>query len=163
MARLNIVISVLFSAMLTVAFEADASGIKKAGKLYEEENYDEAVEQYDRVLLKNPEDSFAQYNRAAALYRKRAFAEAEEGFLKSLSSGKEEIEEKSVYNVGNSKYRLGEETEGRDPQTALNNYKQAVQYYQRAVELAPGDADAKYNYELTNKKIKELQEKNGAG
>ncbi|MBU0682735.1 MAG: hypothetical protein ABIH85_02845 [Candidatus Omnitrophota bacterium] len=159
MAKLNIAICLLVTSMLTASLVAGASEIRKADKLYEEEKYDEALELYDKALLKKPEDSFAEYNRAAALYQKRAFTEANAGFLKALAGGKDEIEEKSVYNVGNSKYRMGEELESSAPKDALDNYKQAEQYYRRAIELVPEDMSAKYNYELTNIKIKELQEK----
>jgi len=136
-----------------------SSEMKKGNRLYSEEKYAEALENYDLALSAKPEDAVVQYNRAAALYRMEKFTEAEVGFLNSLAMGEDKIEEESAYNAANSKYRLGASIEGADSASAMENYKQASQFYKRAIELAPEDIDAKYNYEFLLKKIKELEEK----
>ncbi len=143
-----------------IAHAASAGSMaKKAGRFYREEKYDEALENYDQALSIKPDDPIIQYNRAVTLYRKDRFSDAEEAFLSSLAAGKEDIEERTVYNTGNSKYRIGEESEAGDPSSALQSYREAVQYYKRAMELAPDDSDAKYNYEYTLKKIDDLESK----
>jgi len=162
MARRKIMICVAAIAILLMnpAGEVFASGeMKKGNRLYSEKKYEEALENYDLAISGKPEDAIAQYNRAAALYRMDKFTEAEVGFLNSLAMGADKIEEESAYNAANSKYRLGASMEGANSASAMENYKQASQFYKRAMELAPEDIDAKYNYEFLLKKIKELEEK----
>jgi len=81
--------------------------VKKADKLSGEEKYAEALKEYDEALTLKPDDPVIQYNRAVTLYRKGDFTEAEDAFLRSLAAGEEDLEEKTVYNTGNSKYRTG--------------------------------------------------------
>jgi len=47
-----------------------SSNMKKAAKLYQEEEYDNTLECYDNALLERPNDPVARYNRAVTLYRK---------------------------------------------------------------------------------------------
>ncbi|MFQ5952264.1 MAG: tetratricopeptide repeat protein [Candidatus Omnitrophota bacterium] len=154
-----VIIAITMTFMLSAVAWAGVSGdARKANKLYKKEDYDKALEYYDRALSKKPDDQAIQYNRAAALYRKKKFGEAIKAFLNSLAGGEERLEEKTVYNVGNSEYRIGETMEKKDPPSAMANYKKALGYYKRAMELSVDDMDAKYNYEFTLKKIKELEQ-----
>ncbi|MGB3081819.1 MAG: hypothetical protein WBB86_02360, partial [Candidatus Omnitrophota bacterium] len=107
---------------------------------------------------KEPNDQVIQYNRAAALYRKNEFAKSAEAFLRSLAGVDESIEEKAMYNVGNSEFRLGEGAEKQDPASAMSTYKKALEYYKRSMRVSPDDRDAKYNYEFTLQKIKEIEQ-----
>lgn len=145
------------TAAVDVAWAGVGGDVRKANRLYRQEKYDEALEYYDQALSKRPEDPSIQHNRAAALYRKGEFSEAGEAFLKSLGGGEEYLEERTVYNIGNTEYRIGEGREGSDPSSAMENYKKALEYYKRAMELSPEDQDAKYNYEFTLKKIREIE------
>jgi len=130
---------------------------RKADRLYEEGRYDEALESYDRALSAKPNDPAVLYNRAAALYRKGDFAGAVKAFLNSLALGDERLEEKTVYNAGNSEYRAGGAKEKSGPEEALKHYRKAAEYYKRAMELDDTDVDAKHNYEFTLKKIEDLE------
>ncbi len=162
MLRMNCprIIFIVAAICLFLAGEVHAGvtgDVRRANKLYQEEKYGEALEFYDKALLEKPGDQMIQYNRAAALYRGRKFAKAAEAFLKSLAGIDESLEEDAMYNVGNSEYRLGEKTEKQDSPKALTNYKKALEYYRRSMRISPDDRDAKYNYEFTLQKIKELE------
>jgi tetratricopeptide (TPR) repeat protein len=52
-----------------------------------------------------------------------------------------QLEEKSLYNIGNCKYRQG-------------MLEEAVEYYKKALDLNPDDQDAKYNLEFVREEIK---------
>ena len=159
------IISAIVGILVFVVFThgADAASVgreaKKAERFFREGKYDEALISYDRALSANPDDPVIRYNRAVTLYRKGKFGDAEATFLSSLAAGKEELEEKNVYNMGNSRYRIGESMEKSSPEEVLKNYRGAAQFYKRSMEIVPKDVDAKYNYEFVLKKIKELEEK----
>jgi tetratricopeptide (TPR) repeat protein len=156
--------SVIYTVALVVlacgeAWAGADRDVKKAGKLYGEEKYAEALELYDKALSEKGDDPVIQYNRAAAFYRLNEFKKAAAAFLKSIAGVDETVEPEAVYNVGNSEFRIGEKGEKTDIASSLANYKKALNFYKRAMELAPTDQDAKYNYEFTLKKIREQEKK----
>ena len=147
MARFRIIIG---AALAAIAFANSAEAlflekeIKKGNRFYSEEKYEDALKNYDEALSAKPEDAVLQYNRASALYRVNKFKEAEEGFLNALALDSDKIEGESAYNVGNSKYRLGANSETGDASSAMEHYKQSAQFYKRAIEVNTRDTDAKY-------------------
>lgn len=160
MKRIPVAICIICLLMPDAAFAASAGSIaRKADRLLSKDKYDEALAGYDQALAIKPDDPVIQYNRAVTLYRKGDFVGAEDAFLRSLVSGKEDLEEQTIYNSGNSKYRGAEGLEKGSPQSALKNYGEAVQYYKRAMEIDSDDMDAKHNYEYTLKKIDDLKKK----
>ena len=52
-----------------------------------------------------------------------------------------QLEKKSLYNIGNCRYRQG-------------RLEEAVEYYKQALDLDPQDQDAKYNLEFVREEIK---------
>ncbi|MFH1877483.1 MAG: tetratricopeptide repeat protein [Candidatus Omnitrophota bacterium] len=160
--RCMLIIIFFVSAGTFPAAESRASVtgmVKKADKMVDEKEYDSAIDMYDKALEKRPDDPVILYNRASALYHKGKFDESKDDFLKSISTGSESIESKAVYNAGNSIYRSGEFLEKKDKEAALKKYTEAAQYFKRSMELAPDDMDAKFNYEFTLEKIKNIQNK----
>ncbi|MBU1784158.1 MAG: tetratricopeptide repeat protein [Candidatus Omnitrophica bacterium] len=140
---------------------AGASAVSKArqgDRLYRGGKYAEALEKYNEASALKPDDQTIQYNRAAALYRNAEFEKAFDAFLASFSEDTGSLAEKAVYNAGNSKYREGEKKEARDPGSAMSDYKDALEFYKKAIEVSPEDEDAKVNYEYTLKKIRKLEE-----
>lgn len=129
----------------------------RAERSYREEKYDDALDIYERALKKRPGDPGLEYNRAVVLYRKSDFTSAEEAFMRSAILGKRDLETRSAYNAGNAKYRIGEEAEASNTKKAIEKYTEALDYYKRAMDLAPEDIDAKYNYEFVSKKIEDLE------
>ncbi|MBF0608979.1 MAG: hypothetical protein SFH39_03145 [Candidatus Magnetobacterium sp. LHC-1] len=99
------------------------------------------------------------FRLGAESYRKGDYAGAVDRYTKSLVSKDPTAEMRANYNIGNSKYMAGKKLEQNAPSDALSLYRQSLQYFKRAIELNEKDMDAKVNYELTDKKIRELSEK----
>ncbi|MGB2961659.1 MAG: tetratricopeptide repeat protein [Candidatus Omnitrophota bacterium] len=158
LALKSLAVTVAIVVLVCGEARAGAAGdARKANKFYREKDYDKALELYDKALTEKPDDQKIQYNRAATLYRKKKFNEASQGFLRSLAGEDESIEEKAIYNAGNSEYRIGEASEKKDLAQAIADHKKALEYYKKAMGVSPDDIDAKYNYEFTLKKIRELE------
>jgi len=64
-----------------------------------------------------------------------------------------------AYNRGNAQFKLAENSAKGDPQAALALYAQALTSFRRAMALDPTNLDAKFNHELTEKRMRELEEK----
>ena len=154
-AVLVLVLALFQAAPTAFAFTANS----KAERSYREEKYDDALEFYDKALEKKPADPDLGYNRAVVLYRKGEFEPSEEAFVYSAVSGGKTLEADATYNTGNAKYRIGETLEvGNNVQGAIHKYKEALDYYKRAIELDPADPDPKYNHEFLSEKIEKLME-----
>lgn len=131
------------TALSPVQAEAESvfSKIRKAERLYEEKQYDKALEAYLDAQVERPEDPLLRYNVGNAHYQIRHYADAEQAFLGVAASPDPALAQKALYNLGNCAYRQGK-------------LDQAVAYYQRALDLDPEDEDARYNLEFVREEIK---------
>lgn len=99
-----------------------------------------------------------RYNRGVDFYNRKDYNKAADNFLKALNTENRELEQWTNYNLGNSNFEQAQVQEETDPSAALNLYKNALEFFRRAIDLNPKDKDAKYNFELTAKKIKQTEQ-----
>jgi tetratricopeptide (TPR) repeat protein len=90
------------------------------------------------------------------MYKKGDFQNAVDAFTKSLLTEDKELEARANYNIANSKYSLGNLKINTDLSGSVSLYREALDYYKRAIELNQDDTEAKYNHELVEKKLKVL-------
>lgn len=108
---------------------------------YESENYDEALKNLLDAQIESPDDINLKYNLANTYYKLGQFEEAEKLFRALAVEGEKALAQRSHYNLGNTLYRMGK-------------LKDAVAHYERALELDPGDEDAKFNLNYVREEIK---------
>jgi tetratricopeptide (TPR) repeat protein len=113
-------------------------------RAYEEGRFAEALQNFLSAKGVNPDAPELKNNTAAALYELKKYKEALDEFSRldpgRLPQGKAGF----YYNLGNSHFRLGQ-------------FPQALENYKKSLRQNPDDNDAKINYELTLKKIREQQ------
>ncbi len=149
---------VLIAVLFFFCNESLAAGSRsRASRLYLDERYEEALEEYERALERRPDDPELMYNKAVVLYRKGKFAEAEEAFIRSAVMSGRSLEAMAAYNAANAKFREGERLERSDPEGAMAKYAEALDYYKRAIDLDTHDLDAKYNYEFLRNRMEQLE------
>ncbi len=93
------------------------------------------------------------YNDGVTAYHSNDFARAATLFESATASPDRALQQRALYNLGNTAYRLGE---AKTPQ-AQQLWQRAVKSYESALALDPHDADAKFNYDFVKKKIEELK------
>lgn len=146
--------------VMLVPIVADAASaakeLKEGNRLYDQKKYEDAVNSYKKALESAPDSDRANFNLGTALYKQGKYQEAMDAFTKSLNTEDRKIEAGAVYNMANSKYKMGAEQLKTDPNSAVESYKQSLDYYKRAVELDRNNNDAKYNHELVEKELKIL-------
>ncbi len=154
--------AILFYAMLFMfypircyAVSANKS-VKQGNRLYHEGKFDEALKYYNEAKVDMPDSDVVNFDIGTALYQKQDYKKAIDAFNKALLSDNPEIEEKAAYNIGNSKYRLGKLKKNTDLASAINLYREALDYYKRAIELNQDNTNAKYNHEFVEKELKVL-------
>lgn len=148
-------LSILFIHSTTIA-EQEAKDTEQEKALSAEQVFESDLEKYEKAVEKDPDSDVANYNLGTAYYRKGEYEKSIDSFMRALNTEDSEIEAKSIYNMANSKYKMGSLQAGKDLNTAIGHYKESLDYYRRAMELDESDRDAKYNHELVEKKLKIL-------
>ncbi len=103
-------------------------------------------------------DPRVAYNAGTSAYREGDFARAEEALGHSLGSTDDlSLQQRGYYNLGNTRYRLGQQTREQDPQATIAKWEEAVKSYEDALALNPEDEDAQFNRDLVKRKLEELK------
>jgi len=126
-------------------FDPAARRNQKGIDAYRRGEHAAALEQFLSAQGLKPGTPLLKNNTAAALYQLKKYQEAL-AELASVDDAKLGAARASLhYNLGNIQYRLGQ-------------YPQALESYKRSLKFAPDDVQAKKNFELTLKKIREQQQ-----
>ena len=125
-------------------FEPAARKVAKGMEDFANSQYDQALDAFVSAKGNAPQSELLRYNTAAALLRMDKHKEA----LQELEQikGEEELGASAGlhYNKGNAHFNLQE-------------FTQALEEYKKSMRADPLDLQAKRNFELTLKKIKEQQ------
>jgi Ca-activated chloride channel homolog len=133
------------------ASPGDAEAAYKAG------DYDLAVEGYRSETQKSPEEPQLQFNLGTAAYKGKQYPEALTSFKRALNVQDIQLQNQSYYNMGNTLYRQGEETEKQNPQQTIQHWEASIQAYDNALKLKPEDQDAEFNKEFVKKRLEALK------
>src|SRR5699024_4433906 len=120
---------------------------REANEAYESGNFEKAVTLYQQAIEDNPDNAKLYYNLASAQAKAGNTEEAIRNYeqFKSMSENPERTA-MANYDIGN----IFVENE---------QWEQAVDYYKKSLRHISDDSDAKYNYELAQKKIREQKKK----
>src|SRR5262249_18514773 len=130
---------------------------REGNRLYTAGKYDDAATAYNQALVDDPDSPMLHFNLGDAAYKQAKYEDALAAFAQVPAGDANPARAARVaYNIGNTKYRLGEAKESSDPQAALGLWGEALAAYRRALGAAPDDADAKFNHEFVEKKIADL-------
>ena len=98
------------------------------------------------------------YNGGNAAYRLKQFEEAAKSYQQSLVSKDAALQERAFYNLGNAFYRQGDPLEANEKEKAMELFKQSVSCYDSALALDPKDADAAFNKQIVEVRLKKLEQ-----
>lgn len=132
-------VKVLFAGILILSTQmlsaqTDKSEVRKGNREYRKGEFKEAEIDYRRALVKDSLSFAANYNLACDLYRQEQYDEAGNYMKKIADQAAASARESDYY------YNLG------DIALAKQDYKGAVDAFEKALLLNPGDLDAKENY-----------------
>ena len=131
---------------------------KEAAKHYEKGNYDEALKLYDNLILEFPQEPKLKMNKGSAHYKLGDFDKAEESYnAATLTKDKKALAD-LYYNLGNTQYMQADRMASQGDNKAMDKYKAALENYIKSLDARPSDKDAKWNVQLVQKKIKQMQQ-----
>jgi Ca-activated chloride channel family protein len=161
-------IATLCAALALGWLGAERDRAADGNRLYGAERYEEAETAYGEGLVDYPESARLRFNLGAAQYKKGNFADAITTLEKLAPDGTatlapgdpaSELAAKAAYNVGNARFRLGQQLEEQDPTQALALYEQALRAYKRSMGLDSADDAPKFNHEFVARHAAELKER----
>lgn len=108
--------------------------LRQGGQFYQEQKYGSALNSYNAVLKKHPQDARALFNAGDAYYRLNEYTQAQEVYQKAAQLDSP-YRQDALYNLGNAYYRAGDKAK-------------AIESYKAAVRANPQDKEAVHNLQL---------------
>ncbi|MCB0132806.1 MAG: tetratricopeptide repeat protein [Caldilineaceae bacterium] len=131
------------AALLLTGCGSGAEKLNQQGnEAYAEQSYEVALESYQQAAALEPELAAPVYNSASVLYQLTAYDEAGEALNSAMQTADSALTQQGYFNLGNTFFQAQE-------------YAQAAEAFKHALRLDPADRDAKYNLELTLRKLEE--------
>jgi len=130
---------------------------QSAEQAYQKGDFAKSQQDYAATAAKEPTKAELQFNTGSAAYKAGDYAQAASGFEKSLKTEQVPLQQEAYYNLGNTKYRLGQKTEKENPQETIRTWEEAVKSYDAALQIKVDDADAKHNRHFVQQKIDQLK------
>jgi Ca-activated chloride channel homolog len=146
--------SAVAAAMLALILNAHANtGIDR----YNQGDFNGAAEKFREELKHDPASPAINFNLGDAAYRLQRYDEAFEAYAKALVSSDPTLRQKAYYNAGNALFMQGNSAQNIEQQ--LSSYYDARYQYHQALDLNPGDEQAKKNLSLLEERIKEAEKR----
>ncbi len=149
--------SAAVAALLVAGFFAPTGArAKNAGvEAYEREDYKGAAEVFTKQLERMPGSEALHFNKGATAYKQRDYTQALEAFAKAVTSPDPQLRAAAEYNLGNTLYQRGAGQKDKAPK--IKEWKNALQHYDQALNVQPTNKEAKYNRDLVQRLIDELE------
>lgn len=131
---------------------------KRANKLYSQQKYAEALELYNKALEINPTDPNLLTNKGSALFKLGDPEKASETYKAAAGSDTSNSRSDIYYNLGNALDMYGDMLAQKGDQSAMEKYKEAKQNYIKSLDANSRDNDTKWNLQIINEKIKQMEQ-----
>lgn len=130
-------------------FEKNHPLIDDGEAAFEKGDYESALQKFEAADKELPGNAQVAFNRGTALHKLGRNEEARTAFLKAaeLNQGKQPLESKIHYNLGNT-------------WAATSNKKEAIAEYRKALRKDPNDDNARHNMEVLLKDLPPPQQNN---
>lgn len=133
---------------------------REAEQAYQAKQYPQSLEKLEQGIEAAPNEARLHYNKGNALYQSQKYSQAAEAYRQALTlEGNPTEQAETWYNLGNSYFRQGSQG-GKDGQQGSPEeaWKQALDAYQKSLEINPQDRQAKENKDYVQAQLKALQE-----
>ena len=138
--KINQIITIIFSFSFCLSQD-------KGLEYYQNQEYEEAKNYYENIIIKSSENVEAHFGSGASSYQKGDWEVAKQSFQESLKTSDDNLRSKAYYNLGNTFYKD-------------NKAEEAISFYRKALELNPNDKEARFNYEYLKYQKKSPEEDN---
>jgi Ca-activated chloride channel family protein len=161
--RARPVVAALAGTLVLASVASARASISDAADAYKKGDFAAAQKEYAAAAQKQPDKTVLQFDAGTAAYKAGQYPDALQDFQKSLGTKQSAdpaaiaAQQDAYYNLGNTLYRTGQQTEQADQQKTIQAWQQAVKSYDAALQIRADDADAKFNRDFVQHKLDELQ------
>ncbi|RUA03168.1 MAG: hypothetical protein DSY89_01305 [Deltaproteobacteria bacterium] len=145
---------IVFLLLLIRPLSANGS---TADQLFHAGKLDQAEKVYATKMKQQPDNPVLQFNMGDVQYRKKDFARAKDLFSKALATDDLALQAKSYFNLGNTRFQLGQSTLKTDPEQTIEHYRKAIEAFEGCLKLRPEDKDARENLAIVKKELEKLK------
>ena len=156
-SRLRLIGFLLFPCL--VFGQSAGALVEQGNQAYTAENYEQALDAYEKASELEPDSAHIWFNRGSTLYQQGDYTAAGDAFEQAALRGSDPaIEALSKFSHGNAAFRQGVGQQRTDPRQALQSVERGVRLYQDALKINPGLNDARHNIEVARLRIRDLLE-----
>ncbi len=149
-----------FLGFAAIAFaQGPATIVKRGNRRYTKNDFDQALKLYNQAQSAAPDSAEIDFDIGTAQYKKGDYQSAVSSFEKASATKDRDLEAKALYNIGNSKYKMGLLKENTNLAETVALMRESLDYYKRSIDLNSKDRDPKINHELVEKQLKVLLDK----
>lgn len=145
------VAALLLLLLLPLVAQAKNSGLEA----YEQKDYKGAMSEFDRQLQQRKDSAALSFDLGAAAYKAGDLGKALEAFAKAVTSPDPRLRAAAEYNLGNTLFEQGQATQQKD--NRVRAWKDALEHYEQALKVTPGNKDAEYNRDLVRRLLEEME------
>jgi Ca-activated chloride channel family protein len=138
---------------------ADSAGdlLRQGNKLYESEQFGDAISKYDQALVENPQAIEPKFNKANSYYRLDDLAKAMDLYKEAAAESKDmKLVAKAKYNLGNTFFQQGMKQRDANLQKALEDLQTSIGYWRQTLDIDPENQNAARNIEVARLIIKDI-------
>lgn len=157
--RTGVVVFIVLCWITGVSEASKAKDVKEGNKLFEEGQFEQSLEKYEKALEQDPQSDIIHFNTGAALYKKNNFDRAIEHFRKALLGDSATLKQRVYYNLGNSFFKQGLGREKIDLPSAIQSLEESLREYEKVLVHEPEEEDTRYNYDIVKSELERLKEK----
>lgn len=154
------VVVMLLTVTASLAAQSSRELLQAGNEAYSSGEFEQALDAYRQAQIKLPSDALTSFNEGAALFRQDDFAGAADAFRSATESAKasadSQLEAKGLFNLGNALLQNAENSQGHDPQTALESVRQGAAAYRQALDINPAMTAAAENLQIARSRTRAL-------
>ena len=155
----NFILLWLCLAVVATTAWADSSRemLRQGNRLYGDNQFAEAVNRYNDVLVEQPQAVEPKFNKANSYYRLDDLSEAMDLYQQVAAESKDmALVAKAKYNLGNCFFQRGTKQRDSNLQKALEDMQTSIAQWRQVLDLDPQNQKAAKNIEVARLTIKDI-------
>jgi Ca-activated chloride channel family protein len=131
--------------------------LRQGNRLYGENQYAEAVNKYNEVLVEQPQAVEPKFNKANSYFRLDDLSEAMDLYQQVAAESKNmSLVAKAKYNLGNCFFQRGTKQRDSNLQKAVEDMETSIANWRQVLDIDPQNKKAAKNIEVARLTIKDI-------
>lgn len=143
----------IFIVPLFLCAFALARPINDGNELFRKGDFEGALKKYEEARKDEPASPLLFYNIGTCAYKLGDYETAKKELESAVRMPDSSLASKAAFNLANTFYRIGEKSS--EPSERISQWREAVGYLKKAIDLNPNFENAKRNVEIVQRKLKE--------